>query len=108
MAKEEYVRLMEGNHDSFEVTSAGLCVNPKAPHLGASPDGLIFCSCCGSGVLEVIVSGKPYQLQSVILLKKLKVSLSSQENTDTTIKSKVKCVSWRYFTVTLCAELLTV
>ena len=63
MAKEEYVRLMKGNHDSFEVTPAGLWVNPKAPHLGASPDGLIFCSCCGSGVLEVKC---PYSVRETI------------------------------------------
>ena len=63
VAKEEYVRLMKGNHDSFEVTPAGLCVNPKAPHLGASPDGLTFCSCCGSGVLEVKC---PYSVRETI------------------------------------------
>ena len=41
VAREEYVKLMS-NHQSFEVSPAGLFVNPKAPHLGASPDGLIF------------------------------------------------------------------
>ena len=31
---------------------AGLHVNPSYSHLGASPDGLISCDCCG-GVLEI-------------------------------------------------------
>ena len=26
---------------------------PKWPHLGASPDGIVECSCCGKGVLEI-------------------------------------------------------
>ena len=47
------MQLMKANHHSFEVSPAGLFVNPKAPHLGASPDGLVFCSCCGSGILEI-------------------------------------------------------
>lgn len=28
-------------------------IHPYYPHLGATPDGLIKCNCCGSGVLEV-------------------------------------------------------
>lgn len=27
--------------------------NPKWPHLGASPDGIVLCSCCGKGALEI-------------------------------------------------------
>lgn len=52
VAKEEYVKLMS-NHHSFQLCSAGLFVNPKAPHLGASPDGLVHCECCGNGILEI-------------------------------------------------------
>ena len=37
----------------FEVDSAGLFVNPESPHLGASPDALICCQCCGEGLLEI-------------------------------------------------------
>ena len=32
---------------------AGLVLNPKWPHIGASPDGAISCSCCGRGVVEI-------------------------------------------------------
>ena len=28
-------------------------IDPRYPHLGATPDGFITCSCCGSGVAEV-------------------------------------------------------
>ena len=28
-------------------------INPQYPHLGASPDGVTMCDCCGMGVLEL-------------------------------------------------------
>lgn len=28
-------------------------MNPSFPHLGATPDGLISCHCCGTGILEI-------------------------------------------------------
>ncbi len=35
------------------VTECGLILDIETPYIGASPDGLICCSCCGKGVLEV-------------------------------------------------------
>lgn len=32
---------------------AGLHINPKWPYLGASPDGVLNCSCCGDGIVEI-------------------------------------------------------
>ena len=31
----------------------GLHINAQYPHLGASPDGLISCACCGDELLEI-------------------------------------------------------
>ncbi len=31
----------------------GLCVHPDFPYLGASPDGVVECDCCGRGVMEI-------------------------------------------------------
>ena len=28
-------------------------LNSERPHLGASPDGLVRCACCGKGVIEL-------------------------------------------------------
>ena len=52
-AREEYIELMKQHHEGFECHPAGLTVNPKYPHLGASPDGVVSCVCCGSGLLEI-------------------------------------------------------
>ncbi|CAN7996132.1 unnamed protein product, partial [Ixodes hexagonus] len=40
-------------HEGFQVRMSGLVVMPEKPFLGASPDGIVSCSCCGSAVLEV-------------------------------------------------------
>ena len=40
-------------HDTTFVSNSGLVVSTERPFLGASPDGIIQCSCCGKGVLEI-------------------------------------------------------
>ena len=32
---------------------AGFYVNLSFPHLGASPEGIVSCACCGEGLLEI-------------------------------------------------------
>ena len=44
---------MQGSHKEFHVSKVGLLLNNQWPFLGASPDGLISCKCCGQGALEV-------------------------------------------------------
>lgn len=40
-------------HDSLSVEEVGLVLNPKFPHLGASPDGIVHCKCCPPSTLEI-------------------------------------------------------
>ena len=35
------------------VNDCGLLINPKWPLIGASPDRLLSCECCGKGTLEI-------------------------------------------------------
>ena len=53
VAVQEFKQAACLEHTSFEVKFTGLHVNPKFPHLGASPDGLVSCECCGEGLLEI-------------------------------------------------------
>ena len=53
IAREEYIKLLRQKHESFECHLVGLTVNPSCPHLGASPDGIVSCLCCGAGLLEI-------------------------------------------------------
>ena len=37
----------------MKLEESGFVINPKVPHIGASPDGLISCDCCGQSVVEI-------------------------------------------------------
>ncbi|XP_014673897.1 PREDICTED: uncharacterized protein LOC106814124 [Priapulus caudatus] len=52
-ARRMYIDRMQESHHSFELTSAGFFINPQFPHIGATPDGLVSCDCCGTGVVEI-------------------------------------------------------
>ena len=40
-------------HINYHIQKTGLHLNKKYPYLGASPDALIKCDWCGSGILEI-------------------------------------------------------
>ena len=41
------------SHDTLNISSSGFFVSTEHPFLGATPDALIECECCGAGVVEV-------------------------------------------------------
>lgn len=41
------------SHIDFKVQLSGLVINPSYPYIGASPDGVFTCSCCGEELLEI-------------------------------------------------------
>ena len=43
----------EKKHENFTLALSGLKINPQYPHIGASADVVVSCSCCGSGVVEI-------------------------------------------------------
>ena len=49
---------MSKSHVNHSVNLAGLILNPDFLYLGASPDGIVNCSCCGVGCLEIKCSSK--------------------------------------------------
>ncbi|KAL5016933.1 hypothetical protein ScPMuIL_006522 [Solemya velum] len=54
-ARKIYMKAMKMSHLKMRVISSGLIVNPTYPHLGCSPDGLLFCEHCTptEGILEI-------------------------------------------------------
>ena len=52
-AKKAYNILMSKHHEDFSVSKAGFFIDSEKPYVGASPDGIINCKCCGKGTLEV-------------------------------------------------------
>lgn len=49
-------------HENFKCKQVGLVIDPEYPYLGASPDGLTVCTCCGQGCLEIKC---PYILKEI-------------------------------------------
>ncbi|KAL3861378.1 hypothetical protein ACJMK2_007414 [Sinanodonta woodiana] len=52
-ARKQYIDIMRKEHENFFVKENGLVLNNKYPHLGASPDGLGSCDCCGDVCIEI-------------------------------------------------------
>ena len=54
-ARAKYETLYAPLHRQFSVSDFGLFLNLDHPFIGASPDGLVSCLCCGDGIGEVKV-----------------------------------------------------
>ena len=44
---------MKQRHRNFETSLSGLMIDPTLPYLGATPDGLSSCDCCGQRIVEI-------------------------------------------------------
>ncbi|XP_066023281.1 uncharacterized protein [Pocillopora verrucosa] len=53
VAKDKYVKLFQREHKDAKFRECGLFIDESDQFIGASPDLLVECSCCGLGVLEV-------------------------------------------------------
>ena len=52
-ARELYCKEVGPNHEMFQIMDSGLVINPQYPYLGVLPDGIVSCSCCGKGIVEL-------------------------------------------------------
>ena len=53
VAKIRYSQIFRENHQNCNIKNCELIIHKSIPYLGASPDGLVCCSCHGEGVLEI-------------------------------------------------------
>ena len=54
-ARDAYCRYQKEKHINFTVSDSSLYLSTEHPFLGASPDGLVTCECCGTGGCETKV-----------------------------------------------------
>ena len=52
-ARGQYVKSCSDKHIDLKVRESGFVISTAHSFLGATPDGIITCNCCGYGVLEV-------------------------------------------------------
>ncbi len=55
IARTKYKSFSILAHHNFEVRKCGFFISSDFPFLGASPDGLVTCTCCGEGICEIKV-----------------------------------------------------
>ena len=48
-----YFKKFVERHDSLMIIKSGLILHLSYPFMGATPDGIVHCSCCGTGTLEI-------------------------------------------------------
>ena len=53
VARRNYTKKIISPHRNLTVTKPGLFIDIENPFIGASPDGLVSCSCHESGLLEI-------------------------------------------------------
>ena len=51
IALNNYYNLMEEPHENFSANECGFLISLTVPYIGASPDALVSCNCCGNGCL---------------------------------------------------------
>ena len=52
-ARSAYFNMYAEKHVSLMIIKSGLILHPSYPFMGATPDGIVHCACCGSGTLEI-------------------------------------------------------
>ena len=52
-AIEAYTNIASEKHEGLTVSPAGLFVDCEHSYIGASPDGVVQCGCCGKGLVEI-------------------------------------------------------
>ena len=53
VAKQKYLEWFNENHRDTSYRECGLFIDKTKQYLGASPDLIVECSCCGKGVVEI-------------------------------------------------------
>lgn len=65
-ARDVYVTKTKDMHAGFSMKECGFFINSDSPFMGASPDGIRECDCCGTVTLEIKC---PYKHKSRIIKK---------------------------------------
>ena len=85
-ARLKYFELMGKVHKKLIVIQSELILDPIYPFLGATPDGLVYCEYCQSGVLEIKC---PYSCKDKTFTDAAQqTSFCLQENEDGSLKLK--------------------
>lgn len=69
-ALKHYIGHMRKSHKQFSVKETGLILSAKQPYIAASPDGLVSCHCCKTGLVEI---KNPYTHKNITVTELSKI-----------------------------------
>ena len=78
-ACKEYQNLVHDQHTEFSISKNRLFIHTSYPFMGASPDGVVNCKCCGCGIVEIKC---PYSCRNTAFLDKSSESTFFLEEND--------------------------
>lgn len=52
-ARTSFALIQRQQHEDFCIKDAGFFVSTNIPYIGATPDGIVSCKCCGKGIIEI-------------------------------------------------------
>ncbi|CAG2215690.1 unnamed protein product [Mytilus edulis] len=64
--RQAYITNQSTQHIDFECNLSGFTINNQHPFLGASPDGITNCQCCGKGLIEIKC---PYKHKDITVMQ---------------------------------------
>ncbi|KAG8180999.1 hypothetical protein JTE90_024747 [Oedothorax gibbosus] len=84
-AKGEYIKMHMLKYEEFQFSNCGLMISTEKPFLGASPDGLVSCACCGQGCIEIKC---PYCIRDCDVDSSLKHACLDKHSNSLTLSKK--------------------
>ena len=95
-----YCRYQKEKHVNFTVSDSGLFLSTEHPFLGASPDGLVTCKCCGAGGCEtkVLMRGNTVYIYFLYLLEVIIIVMTGKKiiNTKTIFEQLQLLLTHKY------------
>ena len=55
VARGKYQSISVNTHHNFKVQECGFFISVEFPFVGATPNGLVTCTCCSEGICEIKV-----------------------------------------------------
>ena len=89
IARDWYANQMRLIHQDFTCRESGFYIYQSKPFLGASPDGIVSCSCCGRGILEIKWSFKNKEKPSTQIYTQM---VRPKINTDYVRRKRVQSI----------------
>ena len=113
-AKECYFSMFSSSLENLTIRDSSLIINPNYPYLGASPDAILECKCCGIRCLEIkwpyshrgdsipqMLGKKLYLHKNAEGKEQLSQTIPNSSNSDITLGQHFCCWWYPCFSCTL-------